>query len=68
MSKPYSKKFAVKTPIGDPTDYWVRCGTAYENAKSGKITIHLDTVPVRVNKNGKLVMVLFDSEDETDGY
>lgn len=66
-NKPYTRKFHVKTPIcsdGENADYWARCGTAYENKKSKQIHIHLDLVPVDVNKNGKVVLVLFEDEEK----
>lgn len=66
MAKPYTRKFDVCTPV-ENSGYkttWLKCGIAFENAKSGKITIKLSTVPVGTDDEGKLVLVLFDSEKE----
>ena len=60
-----AKRFDASTPRpkSDGTgSYWVRVGSAFENDKSGLITIYLDAYPVP-DKEGIVKIMLFEPRD-----
>ena len=63
----YTKKYNVSCPIkrsGEDETNWMRVGKAFRNRKSGLITLKLDAIPTARDKNGQVILVLFEDEED----
>jgi hypothetical protein len=64
--KPYRKKFRVVTRMGvdGEKSRWHRIGIAFE-ARDGKVTVKLDSLPTRTDDEGRVILHLFEDDDSS---